>query len=69
MITIKFPLPPENVQKEIILEMSKVSGIKKYDVLDKVLGITAWFCFDISDRQANEFWQLTPANADLTEPV
>ncbi|MDD5589521.1 MAG: N-6 DNA methylase [Candidatus Nanoarchaeia archaeon] len=39
MNTIKFPLPPKNIQEEIVYRMSKVSGIKKYDILDKLLGI------------------------------
>jgi len=39
MLTIKFPLPPITIQKEIIEEMKQVKGKKKYDILDKYLGV------------------------------
>ena len=40
MLTIKFPLPSTIIQKEIIEEMKKVKGKKKYDILDKYLGVS-----------------------------
>ena len=40
MLTIKFPLPSTTIQKKIIEEMNKVKGEKKYDILDKYLGVT-----------------------------
>lgn len=39
MLNIKFPLPPITIQKKIIEKMKEGNDKKKYDILDKYLGI------------------------------
>jgi len=39
MMRIKFPLPDIGMQTDIIKEMNKITGTKKYNVLDKYLGV------------------------------
>ncbi len=40
MVRIKFPLPPVTIQQQIIDEMNQMQGKKKYEVLDRYLGVS-----------------------------
>lgn len=39
MVRIKFPLPLPDIQQKIIDEMAQIKGKKKYEVLDRYLGV------------------------------